>query len=178
MSGLAIALGLAEVVPSLLKLFGREDDAETAKKVVGIAQKVTGQSDPNEAMKAIRHDPKVALEFERMVREDKWVQARIDHENVMDARRLYRENSTQSDKIAERVTRWNIPLAIVIFAVNIAAMGYFKDSPAVITVVGNMSGFLIASLLKQIQDVMNFHFGSSMGSKLKGMVQDVRSRVF
>jgi hypothetical protein len=52
-----IALGLANVVPGLLRLLKGDQAADVAEKVIGIARAVTGIEDPEEAVKAVQMDP-------------------------------------------------------------------------------------------------------------------------
>lgn len=73
---LDIALGLAKVVPSIVGLFGDEKDEETARKVVGIAESVTGKKGPD-ATKALEANPQLALEFKKALLKDSQIHAQI-----------------------------------------------------------------------------------------------------
>lgn len=71
-----IALGLAKVVPSIVGLFGDDKDEEMAKKVVGIAEAVTGKKGET-ATKALEANPQLALEFKKGLLKDSQVHAQI-----------------------------------------------------------------------------------------------------
>ena len=62
---LAIKLASA-FAPSLIGKLTKSDKAEeVAEKVIGFAKAVTGQDDPEKAVKAIEADPALALQFQR-----------------------------------------------------------------------------------------------------------------
>jgi len=65
----AIASGLSWVAPKIAGWLGGDDAEEKAKKVVGVAQSLTGQSDPQSAVDAIRQDPEQARKFEEAMGE-------------------------------------------------------------------------------------------------------------
>lgn len=60
--------GLISLVPSLIGLF-TSDDESTVSKVVkiasGVAQTITGTSSDNAALDALKHDPKLLVEYQR-----------------------------------------------------------------------------------------------------------------
>lgn len=67
MDPLSIALGLASLVPTILKFLGHDNAAESASKVVGIAQKVTGKTSGEEALNAIKNNPTLALQLQQEI---------------------------------------------------------------------------------------------------------------
>ena len=68
----ASLIGLAiQHVPDILHLFGKDNAAGVAKQVVSIAQQVTGQGSPDAALNAIKADPNVALQFQKVLLENK-----------------------------------------------------------------------------------------------------------
>lgn len=167
MALLTTALALAEVVPSVLKLFGKDEDAEVAGKVLGIAKTVTGKETDSEALDALKADPDLVLQYKQAILDDKWVQERIDLANVQGAREMHKVNNKQADELGKSIINWNLPLALVLFAGNLGALHFFKDHAEILITVGNLTGFLLNSLIKERQDVINFYFGSSLGSKIK-----------
>lgn len=166
---LNVALGLAQYAPDILKLFGKEDEAKVASKVVETAIKVTGSDNEAEAKKAISNNPEYQFKFQQALLEDKWVQERIDLANVQSARDMYAKNSAGADRIADNVTKYNLPLALILFSLNILAMYFLKTHSEILIALGNLTGFMLNSLLKERQDIINFHFGSSLGSKIKDL---------
>ena len=68
MDPITIALGLAQVAPSLMKYFGAgEKPVAIAEQVVALAQTVTGKGDGQEALAALQGDPTLAHEFRMAV---------------------------------------------------------------------------------------------------------------
>jgi len=68
MDPLTIGLGLAQLVPGMIRLFGGGDKAEkVAEKVVDIAKTVTGQDTGEAALEALKADPNKILEFQRAI---------------------------------------------------------------------------------------------------------------
>jgi hypothetical protein len=65
---LPLALSLAsQFAPSIIGLFAGAKAEDVAQKVVGLAQTVTGHTEPEAAVKAIEADPNLALQFQQAV---------------------------------------------------------------------------------------------------------------
>jgi hypothetical protein len=161
------AVSLAQYIPDLLQLFGRGEDSAVAQKVLNIAQSISGKDDATQAMAAISASPDAQLAMQKMLLEDKWVQERLDLDNVKSARTMHEKNHVAADELGKHVIRWNLPLAFVLFLFNIVSLHFFKDQVEILLTLGNLTGFLMNSLLKERQDIINFYFGSSLGSKTK-----------
>jgi hypothetical protein len=67
MDPISIAMGLATVVPDILKWFGHDNASATAAKVVSIAQKVTSTSSGDAALAAIQANPTLALQLQQEI---------------------------------------------------------------------------------------------------------------
>lgn len=65
MDPVTIISGLIGIAPTIAKWIGGDKAAETAEKVVGIAQAVTGKSSPQEAVDVIKADPALAMQFQQ-----------------------------------------------------------------------------------------------------------------
>ena len=167
---LNIALGLASLVPDILKLFGRDDDSSVATKVIDVAKKITGKDNEGELLEALKSDPSKILEYKKALLEDKFVRDRIDLANVQSAREMHKDNHVQADKIADGVIRWNLWFVFGLVGLNIFVISVFKTNPELLALVSNVLGFVINSLLKERQDIINFYFGSSLGSKIKSFI--------
>lgn len=50
---ISIAMGLAQVIPSIVGMFKGKDAEQQAENVVGIAKKITGIDDPQKAVDAV-----------------------------------------------------------------------------------------------------------------------------
>lgn len=65
MDPITIAMGLASVIPSVLKWMGHSNAAESAQKIVTIAQQVTGKGNGEDALSAVQNDPTLALKLQQ-----------------------------------------------------------------------------------------------------------------
>lgn len=70
-------MGLATLVPDILKWFGKDSDAATAQKVVDIAQKVTGTATGEDALQAVKENPTLALQLQQEIDRNKEALAQI-----------------------------------------------------------------------------------------------------
>lgn len=65
MDPLTLAMGLATVVPEVMKWLGHDNAAQSAEKIVSIAQKVTGTASGEEALAAVKDNPTLALQMQQ-----------------------------------------------------------------------------------------------------------------
>jgi hypothetical protein len=86
------------------------------------------------------------------------------------AREMYSEKSDVSDRIAMRIINWNLPILIALVAGEVACVIYLKDFPKIGMVVTAAIGMLIQAFVGERQQVVSFFFGSSLGSKMKTML--------
>lgn len=63
MGAVAIAMGLAKLVPSVIGLFKGDKAEEKAEKVLDVVKGVTGIGDPQGAIAALEKNPQLLLEF-------------------------------------------------------------------------------------------------------------------
>lgn len=171
MSVTAIALGLAKFVPDIVGWIAGDKAEEVADKVVDIAAKVTGESkeDAILAVNAINEDPVLALEFHKAVMADAHIFDEMVLKDRQNAREAYKVHHEASDQIAFLIMRFNLPLVFLLVLADVLACIYLHDNAAVLTTISTTVGFVINALLKERQDVTGFHFGSSLGSKMKTM---------
>ena len=168
MAPLAI-LGLVKYIPDLIGMFDKKKGAD-AKKITdvvgGIAETVTGKKG-DDAANAIHSDPKLAYEFQLAVMADSHVQEQMDLDNTKSARDMYKVNPEQASKTAEHIMKYNLVIVFLLVIINVFAVAYLKDNAAVLAIVSNFIGIVLHALLNERQSVVNFFFGSSMGSKNK-----------
>ncbi len=84
MDPFTIAAALASIVPGVLHLFGHDTAANTAQKIVDIAQTVTGAASPDAALASIKADPAAALQFQKAVLDQKVQLQQIDAQKAKD----------------------------------------------------------------------------------------------
>lgn len=77
MDPITIAMGLATLVPDVLKWLGHDNAAESAKKIVGIAERVTGAKSGEDALDAVRANPSLALQLQQELNRSKEALAQL-----------------------------------------------------------------------------------------------------
>jgi len=168
MAPLAI-LGLVKYIPDLIGMFDKKKGAD-AKKITdvvgGIAETVTGKKG-DDAVNAIHSDPKIAYEFQLAVMADSHVQEQMDLDNTKSARDMYKVNPEQASKVADNIMKYNLIIVFLLVIINVLAVNHLKDDAAILAIVSNFIGIVMMALLQERQAVVNFFFGSSMGSKNK-----------
>ena len=162
-------LGLIKYVPDLIGLFDSKK-GEQAKKIsetVGkIAETVTGKAG-HEAVLSIEQDPALAHQFKLAVMADNHVNEQMHLDNTKSARDMYKVNPEQASKVANNIMKHNLIIVFLLVLINVASVVGLKDHAAVLAIVSNFIGIVMMALLSERQAVVNFFFGSSMGSKNK-----------
>mgnify|MGYP003639117535 FL=1 len=162
-------LGLIKYVPDLIGLFDSKK-GEQAKKIsetVGkIAETVTGKAG-HEAVLSIEKDPALAHQFKLAVMADNHVNEQMHLDNTKSARDMYKVNPEQASKVANNIMKHNLIIVFLLVLINVASVVGLKDHAAVLAIVSNFIGIVMMALLSERQAVVNFFFGSSMGSKNK-----------
>lgn len=156
-----------EFAPSLIRMFAGERAGEVADKVVRIARDVTGTTDDNAALDALRADPKAALAFK-----EKAASLEVELERAFLADR---QDARARDVALRQLGQANYRADIMLFLAvgGLLAIIYFTwsarlDLPDHIFALFNMAA---GALLKMIGDAFQFEFGSSRGSKNKDVIQ-------
>lgn len=162
-------LGLIKYVPDLVGLFDSKkgEQAQKISDTVGkIAEAVTGDTG-QAAVNALEHDPALAYKFKLAVMADSHVIDQIKADNMNSARDMYKVNPERASKTAEHIMKYNLINVFLLVIVNVCAVIYLKEDAAVLAIVSNFIGIVLHALLNERQSVVNFFFGSSMGSKNK-----------
>lgn len=169
----AISL-ISSVVPELLSLFGKKNEAVIASKVIDVAKKVTGTNTADEATAAIAQSPELAFKLK---------EALLSHKEELERIALQRETLYVGDVQDARKYRDEklFILGCVIYGIFFLSLslamigGYFvlkapKDSidPVILGSVAALIGSIIGYTASQAQSVTNFNFGTSYGSMTKG----------
>lgn len=83
------------------------------------------------------------------------------------ARKMYVEEHDKADSIATKIIDWNLPVIGVLLGIEIACIIYMREYPEVLAIISAAVGGVTQSLISERQTVVQFFFGSSMGSKKK-----------
>lgn len=91
----------------------------------------------------------------------------LDISEMKNARDMYKNTDHKmADKIADRVITWNLWVVMVAILIEIVAVIYIDDK-VLIAIISGAIGSVTTALLQERQQVINFFFGSSRGSKQK-----------
>tara|TARA_R110000822_G_scaffold273025_2_gene395549 strand:- start:2602 stop:3102 length:501 start_codon:yes stop_codon:yes gene_type:complete len=146
-------------VGNWLRTIGRSDILEKAIDIVGDV--VTG--DVLGAVKTLlKKDDDISPEQEK--EGNRLIE--LDYADRASARQMYKVENVMADQIAKRVISWNLWVVFLAIAVEIIAVMYIDDKVLIAVISGAIGSFTTA-LLQERQQVINFFFGSSQGSKDK-----------
>jgi len=164
--GILSVLGLLKKVPKLIKAV-TGGNGGLKDKAIALAKSITGTNNEDDAVAALHADPELRYKYELALLADKHIPDRLNLENTKDARVMYKDTDhKQTDKIAESVMHNNLWMVAVALIVLVGVVNYVEDG-ALVAVISSVVGGVINGLMSERRDVINFHFGSSMGSKSK-----------
>lgn len=164
MDPISIALGLANIAPSLMRFFGAGDKpVAIAEKAIEIAQTVTGTSNGAAALQAMQGSPELAHAYRL---------ALLASDNEMENLYLADRKDARSRDVAlhqagYRNVRadWMVALDTIGLIACLLVLTFFRQ-----TIPGEVVGLLstIAGVFGVcLRDAHQFEFGSSRGSKEK-----------
>jgi hypothetical protein len=152
---IALAISLAsKFAPSLIGKLTKSDKAEqVAEKVIGFAKAVTGQDNPEDAVKTIEANPELALQFQRDLHDYELELAKLEYADAAGGREVIKTALLSDDPIVRRarpmmmillgktcvVYAFYAPLAVV------AAQSVGIDTIAFMTMIKWIGGFLFGS---------------------------------
>ena len=91
----------------------------------------------------------------------------LEYKDIAGARGMYKETDHKTaDIIAKKVIRWNILIAFAATILLIVCVIYIDDKVLIAIISASLSA-LSTALMQERQQVINFFFGSSIGSKDK-----------
>jgi hypothetical protein len=93
--------------------------------------------------------------------------AKLDQEKYIKAHDTYQTKHEMADTIAKRIIERNLPYIAVLVTANLALIHYMKTEVALLAIASNIIGITIGNLFAERQAIVNFFFGSSLGSKQK-----------
>lgn len=86
--------------------------------------------------------------------------------DTADARKMYSGKNEMADLVSKRVVNWNLPIIAILILVLIACIVWVADK-TLLALISTAIGGVTTQLLSERQTIINFFFGSSMGSKDK-----------
>lgn len=95
MDPVTIALGLAQLAPSLIKWFGGSDKSvAVAEKAIDVAKAVTGQSSGEEALKELQVNPELVIAYRKAVLDQELAFQTLAVQNATDINKTMQAETT------------------------------------------------------------------------------------
>ncbi|NOU50228.1 hypothetical protein HG263_06685 [Pseudoalteromonas sp. JBTF-M23] len=167
MDPITIALGIAKLTgldDKIGRWIGGDNGAAVASKVVDMAQTLTGQTDPAQALDRISKNDELKTQFRLAVLNKEENLAEIAFKNVDSARKMQSNALDQDDKVAKRFVyqyAWFLTVSTFIY---IGCITFIDIAPPATRYADTVLGFLLGTTLGAI---LQFFYGSSQGSKDK-----------
>lgn len=157
-----------------LGLLGKALDAGE-DKVTSLVEEKTGiklsekqELTQDDVMTLKKFEAEHELELSRIALSDKQEDNRHTESIYNKAHDSYDKKSDMADIIAKQIIDRNLPLIGILVLVNVIILYFLQENASLIAIVSNLIGIAIGNLFSERQAIINFFFGSSLGSKLKG----------
>ena len=158
-----VAMALAQFAPGIIKLLtGSERAEEVASQVVGIAQTVTGTSNPEEALATIKADPNKVLEFQQAMSAQQVDLEKAYLADVADAR----HRDVELAQAGIRNHRANVLAASALLLVVGCLVVVVWQSDANDFVKATVT-LILGRALGWVEQLFSFEFGSTRANKAK-----------
>lgn len=141
---------------TIASTLGTEPTAEAVERELS-------KNDPSTLIKLKQMEQDHKIELERITLEYQ----RLENEKFIKSHDTYKEQHAMADRIAEQVIRYNLPVIGLLVVINVLVLHYFKDDATLIAIASNVIGVAMGHLFGERQAIVNFFFGSSLGSKKK-----------
>lgn len=153
----------------LKKKLGGTLGEKTAKKIADIAMAATGTTTPQDAAQIVKQNADFAIEIRRELMKNEHELTLAALADVQNAREMYKVQHDTADDIANWVITQNHLAVMLLIVANGLVLVYVKDQVLAVAA-GNLIGGSIAALWQERQQILNFYFGSSLGSKIKDVL--------
>ena len=139
-----------------------------------IASALGVENEPEAIATAIKNDPEALLKIKELeykeqdsLRAQVLALAKLEQEKYDKAHETYQTKSGMADGIAKQIIQRNLPIIALLVVVNVLLVYFMKDEATLIAIASNIIGITIGNLFAERQAIVNFFFGSSIGSKQK-----------
>ena len=181
MEPIGIALALAEATGLTSKIgqwIGGDNGEEVANRVVDVAKKATGTKTPEDALDAVKRDPKALMAVEEKLIDNEHELKKLALKDRADARSMQVAALGQSDKFAKRFIYYFATVWSVFAFIYIGAITFIEIPDDSRRFADTILGFLLGTALAC---VFNFFFGSSQaneqrqeGEQLRATLKDLK----
>lgn len=163
MDPISIAFGLAQFAPSIIKwITGSDKSASAAEKIIDVAKVVTGQTEPDAALEAIRQDPALAAQFKQHAMD---IDADLEKAYLSDVQDA-RKRDSEFVKAGRRNHRADIMFLLAVAVICGLVWIVWKDA-AINEYVKGIFTLVLGRFLGYLDNIYNFEFGSTRGSQSK-----------
>lgn len=138
-------LALAQLAPSIMGLFTKNETAQKAADVVsGVARAVTGKPTEDEALEAIKADPKLLIEYQNGVNEQAIALMQEETKRLEAVNETMRSESQSGDPFVRRARPafiWTMAVTwgIQMFCLSAAVLFYPEKAGALIKSIGELT---------------------------------------
>ena len=181
---MALPLALIGMIPSLINLFtgetSRTDSVVNLAKQAGELLGLGSNASADEVVAHLGTNPDAVVKLKELEvtakdLENQHLRKQVEEANRTEetkrgmAHETYRLKNDKQDRIAEQIIRWNLPVIFLLVCINIGLVYFLRDKEysTLIAIASNIIGVVIGNLMNERQAIINFFFGSSMGSKEK-----------
>lgn len=147
------------VKEGIKKVTGIDLDKKKAKDLT--PQEVAAIKDAEFKIKELDFK-ELELELESKREENRHEEAKYNK-----AHETYQNKSDMADGIATQIINRNLPIIAILVITNVALVYFMQENAALIAIASNIIGVAIGNLFNERQAIVNFFFGSSIGSKEK-----------
>lgn len=175
---------IASAIPSIVNLFTGE--TSRTESVVNIAKQAGELLDlgtnatQDQVIEHLNNNPEAVVKLKELEVQAKDLELqhlrkqneelnRHEEARQLIAHETYRIKSTMQDTIATKIINNNLPFIVLLVIINIGVVYFLRDKEysVLVAAVSNIIGITIGNLFTERQSVVNFFFGSSIGSKDK-----------
>lgn len=134
------------------------------------------ENEPEAIATALKNDPDAFIKIKELefkeadsLRAQVLALAKLEQDKYNKAHETYQTKHDMADKIALQIINRNLPIIAVLVIMNVGIVHLFKDNATLIAIASNVIGISIGNLFAERQAIVNFFFGSSLGSKQKSL---------
>jgi hypothetical protein len=155
--GLGIQLA-KEFIPDIIGSIAGSKGEAIAERVVGLAEGITGETEPDSVMRALRANPDMVLKLQMELAVERREAAKYEYLDRESARRM----STKSDLHA-----WAGIIVSILVTVGFAGMLWAVIAQPIPEASSAIAYVMVGALQIAFGQVVNFWLGSSRGSQEK-----------
>lgn len=145
-------MGLAHLVPGLVRLFKGDKAGDVAQKAVDVAKVITGTESPEEAAQQIKNDPALLIKYQEAMNPIVIAELEAEADKLESVNKTMRAEYDQDDLYTKRwrptygycsAFTWTIQMLGFTFIVGWAVIDSPKEAPNIIAAITGMLSALM-----------------------------------